>query len=343
MEEKEKTPRLDSILELGFEDSSIFVNPCYDSAIIGYDDDGRIIYDYELMAEYIMEHDGMEYEEAVEFIDYNVIRTIPYMNDPKPVILHSITDYVDYMEQYPKNKFDAKKETELLIKWIKDWFEENGKECNAVIGISGGKDSTIVAALCTKALGKDRVIGIAMPDEGQGTNGAEEICNYLGIRYKCIPIDGITSELNAIEKNLSPQSLQNIPPRARMTVLYAIAQNENGRVVGTCNYSENYIGYMTIHGDNASDMEPLGKLTVTEVKEIGRCLGLPDKWVDKIPDDGLPNSMPDEEKFGFTYEVLDKYIRTGICEDKNIYDKINNMHNKNLFKLRPRQAYEPFC
>ena len=226
-----------------------------------------------------------------------------------------------------------------LVQWIKDWFNENGPGCSAVIGLSGGKDSTIVAALCVEALGKDRVIGVAMPEIGQGINEADKIAEYLGIKFLKAPIGGIINGFKSMwyyfedeDFKWSEQTVQNIPPRIRMTMLYAIAQTFNGRVSCNCNLSEDWIGYSTLFGDNVGSFAPIAKLTVTEVREIGRVLGIPDKWVDKVPDDGLPASKPDEEKFGFTYEVLDKYIRTGVCENDVVKDKIDTMHKKNLFK-----------
>ena len=250
--------------------------------------------------------------------------------------------------------FDVEKVTGDCIQWIKDWFEKNGPGCNAVIGISGGKDSTIVAKLCVEALGTDRVIGVAMPDKGQGINDADKICDYLGIKYMVIPIDGVVAEFHKVWDDQdsdviwSKQSEQNIPPRVRMTMLYALSQTFNGRVVGTCNASENYVGYMTRWGDQASDFEPIGNLTVTEVLQIGDYLGLPYEWVHKIPDDGLPHSSSDEQKFGFSYAELDRYIREGIepegkCNnsDESKIDKIKRMHTKNEFKLKPVQFFTP--
>lgn len=231
------------------------------------------------------------------------------------------------------------------VRWIKEWFEENGNGCCAVLGMSGGKDSTVAAALCAEALGKDKVVGVAMPAEGQSLNGADEICEYLGIRYICTPIkdiiDGFECVRNSIEEPLTAQTEQNIPPRVRMTVLYAISQTLNGRVVNTCNLSEDWVGYATRWGDGAGDFSPLGKLTVQEIRGIGHDMGIPAKWVDKIPDDGLPHSCSDEQKFGFTYQVLDRYIRTGICEDAAVKAKIDAMHRRNLFKLRMPDAFEP--
>lgn len=233
-------------------------------------------------------------------------------------------------------EIDIKQVKDECVKWIRDWFEVNGKGCNAVLGLSGGKDSTIVAKLCVEAIGKDRVIGVAMPDTLQGLNEADKIAEYLGIKFINAPIGRITNEYKNIfiGTTVSTQTLQNIPPRARMTMLYAIAQTYNGRVIGTCNLSENYIGYFTAWGDGVSDCEPLANLTVTEVRALGHELGLPTEWVDKTPDDGLPHSSPDEVKFGFTYAVLDKYIREGECDDEDIKSKILERHNKNLFKMR---------
>ena len=233
-------------------------------------------------------------------------------------------------------KIDIKRVKDECVKWIRDWFEVNGKGCNAVLGLSGGKDSTIVAKLCVEAIGKDRVIGVAMPDTLQGLNEADKIAEYLGIKFINAPIGRITNEYKNIfiGTKVSTQTLQNIPPRARMTMLYAIAQTYNGRVIGTCNLSENYIGYFTAWGDGVSDCEPLANLTVTEVRALGHELGLPTEWVDKTPDDGLPHSSPDEVKFGFTYAMLDKYIREGECDYEDIKCKILERHNKNLFKMR---------
>ena len=222
------------------------------------------------------------------------------------------------------------------VSWIRDWFDRNGPLCTAVLGLSGGKDSTVAAALCAEALGPGRVVGVAMPSHGQGLNGADEIAARLGIRFLILPIGEVEDKMNALSVNLeggfSVQTVQNIPPRIRMTLLYAVAQSCNGMVVNTCNLSEDYIGYATIFGDAAGSFSPLGGLCVREVHAVGHALGLPAQWVEKIPDDGLPNSCPDEEKFGFSYAVLDRYIREGICEDEAVRAKIDSMHRRNLFK-----------
>ena len=243
--------------------------------------------------------------------------------------------------------FDVEQVTKDCIQWIKDWFEKNGHDCNAVLGLSGGKDSTVVAALCAKALGAERVIGVAMPDKGQGINEADKIAEYLGIKYMVCPIDGVVAEFHKMwedqgsDVKWSAQSEQNIPPRVRMTMLFALSQTFNGRVANTCNLSEDFIGYSTLFGDAAGSFAPLSQLTVTEIYQIGDYLGIPYEWVHKIPDDGLPHSSSDEKKFGFSYTELDRYIREGIvpegaCENNSNelkVDKIDRMHRNNKFKM----------
>lgn len=242
---------------------------------------------------------------------------------------------------------DYAKIKDECVAWIREWFDRNGKGCTAVLGMSGGKDSTVAAALCAEALGRDRVVGVAMPAEGQGINDADKICEHLGIRYICAPIGRIIAGFEdvraVVDEGLSKQSEQNIPPRVRMTVLYAVAQAVNGRVVNTCNLSEDWIGYATRWGDAAGDFCPLGKLTVQDVKGVGHVMGIPAVWVDKTPDDGLPHSCSDEEKLGFTYAVLDHYIRSGVCEDIATREKIDRLHKLNLFKLSMPEAFVPSC
>lgn len=230
-----------------------------------------------------------------------------------------------------------------IVEWIKEWFENNGKGCNAVIGISGGKDSSIVAALCVEALGKDRVIGVLMPNGEQADiNDAIQLVEHLGIKYYIINIknsvDGVVREMLSAGIEISEQTRINLPPRIRMSTLYAVSQSHNGRVANTCNLSEDWIGYSTRYGDSAGDFSPLCNVTVTEAKAIGEILGLPHNLVHKTPSDGL-SGMSDEEKIGFTYEVLDKYIRTGVCEDADTKAKIDRMNRINKFKLEPMPGF----
>ena len=240
--------------------------------------------------------------------------------------------------------FNAQKIKDQCVAWIRTFFEENGKGCNAVIGISGGKDSSVAAALCVEALGKDRVIGVLMPCGTQhDIDMAYLLVNHLGIRHYEInvkaAIDGLTAALPA-DLDVSTQAKTNLPPRIRMATLYAVSQSVNGRVVNTCNLSEDWVGYSTRYGDAAGDFSPMSKLTVTEVKEIGRVLGLPDVLVDKTPIDGLCGKT-DEENLGFTYATLDRYIREGVIDDPATKELIDTKHRNNLFKLEMMPIFEP--
>lgn len=231
--------------------------------------------------------------------------------------------------------FCAKKVKDDCVQWIRDFFEENGKGCNAVIGVSGGKDSSVVAALLCEALGKDRVIGVLMPcGEQADIDMAILLCDHLGIKRYIINIkDTVDSVKKSIPFPLSAQSEQNLPPRIRMSVLYAVSQSHNGRVANTCNLSEDWVGYSTRYGDQAGDFSPCSRLTVQEVKAIGRELGLPDVLVDKVPIDGLCGKT-DEDNLGFTYAELDRYIREGVIDDPAKKENIDRRHKANLFKLQ---------
>ncbi|MBR2852674.1 MAG: NAD(+) synthase [Anaerotignum sp.] len=232
--------------------------------------------------------------------------------------------------------FDAEKVKDQCVVWIRRFFEENGINCNAVVGISGGKDSSVTAALCVEALGKERVIGVLMPcGEQKDIDMAYLLVRHLGIKHYEINIkaavDGILGELHGFEPSV--QSRTNLPARIRMATLYAVSQSMNGRVANTCNLSEDWVGYSTRYGDAAGDFSPLCELTVTEVKKIGEILGLPETLTHKVPVDGL-SGKTDEENLGFTYDELDRYIRTGKIEDQEKKAKIDWLHEKNLFKLK---------
>ena len=240
--------------------------------------------------------------------------------------------------------FDAVKVKNDCVLWIREFFENNGKGCNAVLGISGGKDSSVAAALCVEALGKDRVIGVLMPcGEQHDIDAAFKLVNHLGIKHFVINIkdavEGVKANIPE-ELSLSAQSITNLPPRIRMSVVYAVSQSLNGRVVNTCNLSEDWVGYSTRYGDAAGDFSPMSLLTVQEVKEIGRVLGLPDELVDKTPIDGL-QSKTDEDNLGFTYAVLDRYIRTGEIDDPETKELIDRRHKANLFKLEFMPCFKP--
>ena len=238
--------------------------------------------------------------------------------------------------------FDALQVKNDCVRWIRRFFEENGPDCNAVVGISGGKDSSIVAALCVEALGKDRVIGVLMPCGVQhDIDMAELLVSHLGIRHYTVNIkDAMDGLLSAMPLELSAQAKTNLPPRVRMATLYAVSQSCNGRVANTCNLSEDWVGYSTRYGDAAGDFSPCSNLTVQEMKEIGRLLGLPDVLVDKVPIDGLCGKT-DEDNLGFTYAVLDRYIRTGEIDDEQTKARIDRLHRLNQFKLQLMPAFKP--
>ncbi len=235
-------------------------------------------------------------------------------------------------------KFDAKKVLNELTVWIRDWFEENGRDCNAIVGISGGKDSSVAAALCVRALGVDRVIGVLMPNGEQSDIAMSRLLvKHLGIRHFVVNIqDGYQGLLGEVRRQLGDVSRDteiNLAPRLRMATLYAVAQSNNGRVANTCNLSEDWVGYSTRYGDSAGDFSPLSMLCVREVKALGRDLGLPECLVEKVPIDGLCGQT-DEEKLGFTYAALDAYIRDGVEPDAATKARIDRLYKLNRFKVR---------
>jgi NAD+ synthase len=241
-----------------------------------------------------------------------------------------------------KKSFDAKEHKDKIVEWIRDWFAANGPDCKAVVGISGGKDSTVVAGLCVEALGKDRVVGVLMPNGHQEDyHDAVRVCLALGIDFMT---HSIHESYNAIISNMespidgnmygvtaSEQTKINLAPRLRMATLYAISQTIGGRVACTDNLSESYIGYSTRWGDNIGDFSPIVNYTASEVIAIGDALGLPQDLVHKTPSDGLCGKT-DEDNFGFTYEQLDSFIRTGYSGDEEVDKLIWDKHTKNYFK-----------
>ncbi|MDE6747945.1 MAG: NAD(+) synthase [Lachnospiraceae bacterium] len=236
-------------------------------------------------------------------------------------------------------EFRAIEVKDKCVAWIRDFFEKNGKGCNCIIGISGGKDSSVVAALCVEALGKDRVIGVLMPNgEQSDIDVAQRLVEFLGITGITVNIGPVVQAVTqcvqpTLPEGVSSQAAVNLPARIRMAVLYAISQSKNGRVANTCNLSEDWVGYSTRYGDSVGDFSPLSELTVAEVKQVGKAAGLPEEFIDKVPSDGLCGKS-DEDNLGFSYEVLDRYIRTGKIEDAVVKEKIDRLHEKNLFKLQ---------
>ena len=239
-----------------------------------------------------------------------------------------------------------------LVDWIRDYFDHNGPGCTAVVGISGGKDSSVTAALCVEALGKDQVLGVLMPDGIQSDIAdAIALVEHLDIKHLVVNIGDTTKALTAaiegaegfdlVAASMSRDSIINMPARIRMTTLYAVGQSlpKGGRVANTCNRSEDYVGYSTKYGDAAGDFSPLQNILVEEVRQLGHELGLPDFLIDKTPSDGL-SGQTDEDKLGFTYAQLDHYILTGQCQDPDIQAKIDRMHAMNLHKLQLMPAFK---
>lgn len=241
------------------------------------------------------------------------------------------------MAEYFDKNFDPAKVRIKLVEWIRDFFAENGPDCNAVVAISGGKDSSVVAALCVEALGLERVFGVLLPNGIQkDIDASEKLVAHLGLKHCIINIkgafDSTCEEIEAAGLTVTDQMRINLPARLRMATVYAVSQTMNGRVANTCNLSEDWVGYATRYGDGAGDFSPLSKLTVQEVIAIGEELGLPYDLVHKVPVDGL-SPLTDEERLGFTYATLDRYIRTGVCEDKATKERIDRMRKNNAFKL----------
>lgn len=239
-----------------------------------------------------------------------------------------------------------------LVDWIRDYFDHNGPGCTAVVGISGGKDSSVTAALCVEALGKDKVLGVLMPDGIQSDIAdAIALVEHLDIKHLVVNIGDTTKALTAaiegaegfdlVAASMSRDSIINMPARLRMTTLYAVGQSlpKGGRVANTCNRSEDYVGYSTKYGDAAGDFSPLQNILVEEVRQLGHELGLPDFLINKTPSDGL-SGQTDEDKLGFTYAQLDHYILTGQCQDPDIKAKIDRMHAMNMHKLQLMPAFK---
>ncbi len=234
-----------------------------------------------------------------------------------------------------KREFEPAEQVETIVNFIQNYFIENGTpQTKAVIGISGGKDSTIAAALLVRALGPDRVFGVLMPDNVQADiEDARKVCEILGIRSREIDIGPITHMFAAQfgQAYSKPIVATNTPARIRMAMLYAVAADIGGRVVNTGNASEKFIGYTTKYGDLAGDFALFTELTVREVYAIGDYLELPILLVHKHPSDGM-SGQTDEEKTGISYDAIDDFLLEGKHPDMEIYEKMIAANKRNQHK-----------
>lgn len=252
--------------------------------------------------------------------------------------------------------FNPERHRELIINWIGNWYDNNsgGSKGPIVIGISGGKDSSVVAGLCVNALGKDKVYGVLMPDgEQPDIDDSLALVDALGIRFETVNIEKVKTTLvdcvNHKEMTIfkeiadgqvdTTQANTNLPPRIRMTILYYISQLLGGRVANTCNLSESMVGWETRWGDAVGDFAPLGKLTKNEVVSIGLVMPeIPRRLILKEPSDGLCGKT-DEDGLGFSYDELDSLIRQNKMGDN--YDTIIYKAMKNNFKHIDLPSYDP--
>lgn len=249
---------------------------------------------------------------------------------------------------------DSVYEREEIIKWIKNYFITNGNEnTKAVIGISGGKDSTIAAALLVRALGADRVIGVLMPQGIQkDISDSHCICEALGIKTYEVNIEAACNAFydsfcNSMDGTLNSQILTNVPARARMITLYMVAAAVGGRVCNTGNASELYVGYTTKYGDLAGDFALFKNYFVRDVLAIGASMPeIPSYLIYKKPGDGMCGEN-DEDNLGFSYETLDALCLDNCVPDYDIFRKIETRHKNNVHKKaidlpapRPRSRHK---
>ena len=235
---------------------------------------------------------------------------------------------------------------QLQLAGLLEWMHQQMNACHgktAVIGISGGKDSSTVAALAVAAYGKEDVMGVLMPDGVQPdidySNGLVDVLDIPHVTNNIHDaVQGVVKEMERVGLTPSRQTLVNLPSRIRMATLYAVAQSvEGGIVINTSNLSEDWVGYCTIYGDSAGAFSPLGMYTTEEVVALGRQLGLPEKFLIKPPSDGL-TGLTDEDNLGFPYHAVNEYVRRGVV-DPAIKERIDALHRASRFKFQTLPVY----
>ncbi|MBQ8110650.1 MAG: NAD(+) synthase [Clostridia bacterium] len=251
--------------------------------------------------------------------------------------------------------FDAARARDGLVEGVRRLAAQQGFT-RVVVGISGGKDSTVSAAICARALGRENVYGVMLPDGGQlDIADSIRVCEALGINRRTVNIGAIHEALRSLTDQRGagaapgefdiPRSREsdiNVGPRLRMTVLRYIAQSLGARLVGTGNLSESTVGYCTKDGDTSCDFALLGALTSVEVVGVGLTMPeIPAELVEKTPTDGL-SGKSDEERLGLTYADIHRYIRLGPCGDADTDARIRQKQRANAHKRRMPVIIDPF-
>ncbi len=252
-------------------------------------------------------------------------------------------------------RFNAEKARDGLVEAVRSIAASQGFD-KVVVGISGGKDSTVTAALCARALGKENVYGVMLPDGVQkDLSDSLRVCGALGIRRRIVNIGTLHDALKAVTDQLGPasgegeftvpvsrQSDINVGPRLRMTVLRYIAQALGARLAGTGNLSEATVGYCTKDGDTSCDFAVLGALTSVEVVAVGSVMPeIPRDLVEKTPSDGLTGKS-DEENLGLSYRDIHLFIREGTCGRAETDERIRAKERANMHKRRMPLILDPF-
>ncbi len=234
---------------------------------------------------------------------------------------------------------DYRQAENTLIQWLQQQVKDAGAK-GAVVGLSGGIDSSVTSVLCKKAF-TDNVLGVIMPcySNEQDAEDAEMLARNFDIKYIVKDLGPVLDQFLLTlkgdqEKTEGDLAIANMKPRLRMITLYYYAARDNYLVVGTDNWSELETGYFTKYGDGGIDLAPLGRLVKTEVRELAQHLNIPEEIIEKKPSAGLWQGQTDENEMGITYQELDEYILTGEAR-KEVEDRVGELNRKSAHKLQP--------